>query len=132
MMLRTAAILLFAPTLVVLASGCASMSPGVPVPPLPAEVEAAQTARQHEALAVRFEQEAQRRLEEAKGHRALGTAYQRGPQYHWINVVGIDAGTPALVRHCEQLARNAEEAAHTYSAMAEEHHRLALDPSTGK
>lgn len=124
---KTRLVAVLAP-LLALAAGCASMPPSTPAIPSPAQAEAARTPEQHEALAMRFEQEARRLVAEAKQHRELGAAYQRGPQYQWINIVGLDASTPALLRHCEQLARNAEEAARTYSAMAQEHRRLALGP----
>lgn len=120
---RKASLSLIGPALVMLLS-CSSMPIDRAALPDSAQIEAARSEADHNALATRFEHEAQRARTEAQEHRAQGTAYEKGPQYRWIDVVGIDTGMPAMPRHCELLARNAEERARLYSEMAQQHRLL--------
>lgn len=120
---RKASLSLIGPALVMLLS-CSSMPIDRTALPDSAQIEAARSEEDHNALATRFEHEAQRARTEAREHRALGTAYEKGPQYRWIDVVGVDTGMPAMPRHCELLARNAEERARLYSEMAQQHRLL--------
>lgn len=68
-----------------LATGCATTPQGQSSFALPQQVEAALSPADHEALALRYEQEATEARTRAEEHRALLASYQSGPQYRCID-----------------------------------------------
>lgn len=115
-----------------LAAGCASVpSDGARALPLSQQIESARTPTEHDAIARKYDQQAAQARTRVDEHRAIYAAYQRGPQYRWIDRVGVDTGMPAMPRHCEQLIRNDEEAVRIYSEMAQQHRHWAQQPPAG-
>ena len=101
--------------LCVFAPGLVSAAP--PADVTPAQVNAARTAADHEAIAASYDAEASAAEEKAKGHDMMAKAYRGG---------GSPKSSPlAMVSHCESLASDYRSAAKEYRLLAEEHRKLA-------
>lgn len=119
-------------TVALVVAGCAAGPASYASRPLPDQVLAAQTAADHEKLALRYEEEAASARVRAADHRKLGKSYLEGRQYPqspWLDRVGpagsTSTGMPPMPQHCEQLAQRADEDAKTFSEMAQQHRALA-------
>ena len=102
-------------------AGCATQ---LPVPPAGIEqrIESASSRSDHEALASEYERKASVDTDAATRHRGYAAIYLKnrsprsGPEAH-----------VALARHCENIARNYEQAANENLAMAKLHRALATE-----
>lgn len=82
-----------------------------------AQVEAARTPADHEAIARAYDSKAVAAEADANGHEAMARTYKAG---------GAPKGnSAAMVRHCERLVTNYRAAATEYRALAAEHRKLA-------
>ena len=79
----------------------------------PAQIAAAKTAADHEALAKAYEDEASELDRKVELHKSMGTTYKAGKS---ASVVG---------NHCVRIATDFKAAAQEYRALAAEHHKLA-------
>lgn len=82
-----------------------------------AQIAAAKTPADHEAIAKAYESKALAAEADAKGHEAMARTYKVG-------------GTPkgnsaAMAGHCDRLVKSYRAAATEYRALADEHRRLA-------
>ena len=86
--------------------------------PTPAQITAAKTPAEHEALAKAYEAEAKSLEKMAARHKDLGQTY------------GQPGGKPwqaAQSKHCDSVAADLESAAKEERALAEEHHKMAKE-----
>ncbi len=82
-----------------------------------AQVAAAKTPAEHEAIAKAYDSKAVAAEADAKGHEAMARTYQVG---------GAPKGSSAaMVGHCERLVTSYRAAATEYRALAAEHRKLA-------
>lgn len=80
-----------------------------------AQIEAASTPAQHEAIARTYDQQAASAESRAEGHAKMADTYRyygKGPR-------------PKMARHCERLARTYRTAAEEYRMLAKEHREMA-------
>lgn len=106
-----------------LATLMAALALGVAIPGFAAEtlteaqVAAASTPAEHEAIAQAYDAKASAAEREANEHRAMARTYKTGgaPKVH----------SPVMVKHCERLATSYQSAAAEYRALAAEHRKLA-------
>lgn len=93
--------------------GAASAAPGDVV--TQAQIEAASTPAQHEAIARSYDDEAAAAVARAEGHAKMADTYRyygKGPR-------------PKMARHCERLAKTYRTAAEEYRMLAQEHREMA-------
>lgn len=82
----------------------------------PEQIAAAKTPAEHEAIAVAFEQEAERLEAKAKEHEAMAEAYsKRGP---------TKSRSSSMHAHCAKLSKQYSEAAAENRALAKEHRSM--------
>jgi len=96
-----------------LSLGTLSATAGVPTA---AQISAAKTPADHEALAKAYESEAKSLEKLAARHKDLGQTY------------GTPGGKPwqaGQAKHCDSVASDLEAAAKEERALAEEHHKMA-------
>ena len=79
----------------------------------PAQIAAATTAADHEALAKAYEDEATELDRKVELHKSMGNTYKAGKS---ASVAG---------NHCARIATDFKAAAQEYRALAAEHHKLA-------
>ena len=103
--LTAAGVLAFALSTSVSAAGSASVEP--------AQIAAAKTAADHEAIAKAYEDDATELDRKVELHKAMATAYKAGKSASWVG------------NHCARIAQDFKAAAHEYRALATEHHKLA-------
>jgi hypothetical protein len=84
-----------------------------------AQITAARTPADHEAIAKAYEADAVTADAKAKEHEAMARAYR--------STGGPKANTNSMVRHCERLVKDYTDAAADYRALAAEHHSMAKD-----
>jgi hypothetical protein len=91
---------------------------------LPSAIENAKTAADHEAIAAYYDAEAKAARATVERHRAMAAAYARPPK--------APAGKGErsslyrmMPRHCDDLIKDYEAAAHEYEAMAAAHRKAA-------
>ena len=82
----------------------------------PAQIEAATTAAQHEAIAQSYEQEAAASEKKADGHAKMAQTYRLGMQ----KLPGA-----SMANHCKRLEKDFRSAAAEYRMMAAEHRKMA-------
>jgi hypothetical protein len=82
-------------------------------------VSGAKTAADHDALASRYDQQAEAASAKAREHRSMGQAYK--------SYSGGKGGTgaSAMPQHCESLAKSFDEQARMYGTMAAVERELA-------
>ncbi len=85
--------------------------------PTPAEISAAKTPAEHEAIARAFEAEAKALERMAAKHKDLGQTYS--------TQAGGKAPQASQAKHCDSVAADLEAAAKEERALAEEHHKMA-------
>lgn len=93
--------------------GAASAAPSEIV--TQAQIEAASTPAQHEAIARAYEQEAAAAESRAENHAKMARTYR----YYG------KASRPSMARHCERLAKSYRTAAKEYRMLAQEHREMA-------
>jgi hypothetical protein len=84
---------------------------------LPAAIENAKTAADHEAIAAHYEAQAKAARTEAERHRSMGAIYKK----HSAHTAGKATRTAldkTMPPHCDELATSYEAAAKQYDAMA--------------
>ena len=84
-----------------------------------AQIAAAKTPADHEAIAKAYDAEAATATAKAKSHEEMGRMYQVGG--------APKANAPAMVGHCERLVKNYSAAAAEYRALAAEHRKFATE-----
>ena len=96
------------------------------VTPLPAaadmteaQIAAARTPAEHEAIAKAYEADAAAADAKAKEHEAMARTYR--------STGGPTSNTNSMVRHCERLVKDYTDAAAGYRALAAEHRGMAKD-----
>ena len=82
-----------------------------------AQIAAARTPADHEAIAAKYDAEAQAADEMVANHEAMAKAYK---------AVGAK-GTQSMASHCNRLVAQYREAAKEYRALATEHRAMAKD-----
>jgi hypothetical protein len=82
-------------------------------------ISGAKTAANHDALASRYDQQAEAASAKAREHRSMGQAYKS-----YSGGKG-GTGTTAMPQHCESLAKSFDEQARMYTAMAAAERELA-------
>ncbi len=85
--------------------------------PTPAEIAAAKTPAEHEAIARAYEAEAKALEKMAAKHKDLGQTYS--------TQAGGKAPQASQAKHCDSVASALEAAAREERALAEEHHKMA-------
>src|SRR4030095_15067836 len=82
-------------------------------------ISGAKTAADHDALASRYDQQAEGAAAKAREHRSMGQAYK--------SYLGGKGGTgaSAMPQHCESLAKSFDEQARMYASMAAAQRALA-------
>ncbi len=80
----------------------------------PAQIAAARTPADHEAIAKAYEAEAASYDKKIELHKAMEKTYE------FVNRVNL-----AVARHCDRLVTNFESTAQEYRAMAAEHRTMA-------
>ena len=83
----------------------------------PAQITAAKTAADHEAIAKAYEEAAVSLGSKVATHEAMGTTYNLGVKPAYIG----------LSKHCEALEQDFKAAAAETRALAVEHHKMAKD-----
>jgi hypothetical protein len=83
----------------------------------PAQIAAAKTPADHEAIAVAYEQEATSLETKAKEHDAMAKAYSSGGS--------SKTGSASMHAHCAKLAKQYTEAAKENRELAKEHRSMA-------
>jgi hypothetical protein len=85
-----------------------------------AQIVAARTPADHEAIAKSYDADAAAAEAAASKHKAMARAYQSvgGPK---------KTGPNSMVRHCERLVKTYTDAAADYRALAAEHRSMAQD-----
>lgn len=100
--------------LLALTVSATTMAAGSP-PVEPAQIAAAKTAADHEAIAKAYEQEAIDLDKSAKMHQRMADTYRS------IGKGGLEAANA----HCSALAKNLAAAAEESRTLAAEHHKMA-------
>ncbi len=94
--------------------GAASGSTGETV--TQAQIEAATTAAQHEAIAKSYEQEAAASEKKADSHAKMAQTYRLGPS---------KMSAESMANHCSRIEQDFRSAAAEYRLMAAEHRKMA-------
>lgn len=81
----------------------------------------AKTAADHEALATHYDKEAAEARAQAEVHRKMAATYQSGTSS------GKGSGPVPLPQHCMNLAKDYDDAAANYTALAAAHRVLAKE-----
>lgn len=81
-----------------------------------AQIAAARTPAEHEAIAASYDAEAKAAEEMAANHESMGKAYKSA---------GGKGGTQSMVSHCNRLVTQYRAAAQEYRSLATEHRALA-------
>jgi hypothetical protein len=84
-----------------------------------AQIAAARTPADHEAIAKAFEEDAATADAKAKEHEAMALTYR--------SAGGPKSNTNSMVRHCKRLVKDYTDAAADYRALAAEHRGMAKD-----
>ena len=84
-----------------------------------AQIAAAKTPADHEAIAKAYEADAATADAKAKEHEAMARTYR--------STGGPKANTNSMVRHCERLVKNYTDAGADYRALAAEHRGMTKD-----
>lgn len=84
-----------------------------------AQIAAARTPADHEAIAKAYEAEAAAADAKAREHEAMARTYR--------SVGGPKSNSNSMVRHCERLVKSYTDAAADYRALAAEHRGMAKD-----
>jgi hypothetical protein len=84
--------------------------------PTAAQIAAAKTPADHEALAKAYESEAKALEKMAARHKDLGQTYGQPGGKPW---------QPAMAKHCDSVSSDLEAAAKEERTLAEEHHKMA-------
>jgi hypothetical protein len=93
---------------------------------IPAAVENAKTAADHEALAAYFDGEAKAARASAERHRRMADLYGKHPKPSGTK--GVRASlSKTMPPHCDKLAASYETAAAEYEAMAAAHREMASE-----
>ena len=82
-----------------------------------AQIAAAKTPADHEAIATAYDAEAAAAEAEAKAHEGMARTYRAGG--------APKASSTAMVGHCDRLMKSYSAAAVEYRALAAEHRKLA-------
>jgi hypothetical protein len=85
----------------------------------PAQIEAAKTSADHEAIAAAYDKEATRFAEMAKDHEAMATSYRAAS----VGTKGANAA--AMSAHCSKLVTTYKQAAEENRQLAAEHRAMA-------
>ncbi|MGH8134728.1 MAG: hypothetical protein ACRER4_00135 [Steroidobacteraceae bacterium] len=81
-----------------------------------AQIEAATTVAQHEAIAQSYEQEAAASEKKAESHAKMAQTYRLGPN---------KAPGASMANHCERIEKDLRSAASEYRMLAKEHREMA-------
>ncbi len=81
-----------------------------------AQIAAARTPADHEAIAASYDAEAKAADEMAANHEAMAKAYKSA---------GAKGGTQSMVSHCNRLVTEFQAAAKEYRSLATEHRAMA-------
>lgn len=84
-----------------------------------AQIAAARTVADHEAIAKAYEANAATADVKAREHEAMARVYR--------STGGPKSNTNSMVRHCERLVKDYTDAAADYRALATEHRGMAKD-----
>lgn len=104
-----------------LATVTAFAAPTYAAADMAAEVQAAKTPADHEALAKKYDADAATATQNAAMHRKMGEAYKGMP----ATSGGKAGGASAMPGHCDSLAKNFDAEATHYKEMAQTHRDLA-------
>jgi type IV pilus biogenesis protein CpaD/CtpE len=119
-----AGLVVLAAAVVLTLGGCATQTPVSPTmgkgDGLEQRIESARTRADHEAIASVYEQQAGADKASSERHRGLARAYARAGNPRVPT-------NPALISHCETLARTYEQAADENLALAKMHRQLAAE-----
>jgi len=92
----------------------------------PAQIEAAKTSADHEAIAAAYDKEATQLDSAAKEHEGMAKSYQRA-------ATGTKGSNPvAMAAHCNKLAEDYKAAATETRDLAAAHRQMAKDCCAGK
>ncbi|MGQ0430523.1 MAG: hypothetical protein ACT4UQ_11385 [Gammaproteobacteria bacterium] len=94
--------------------GAAAAAPGDPV--TQAQIEAASTPQQHEAIARTYDDEATAAEKRAESHRKMAQTYR----YAYGK-----SGRASMASHCKRLEKDYRNAAASYRELAKEHRQMA-------
>lgn len=83
-----------------------------------AQIEAAKTSEQHEAIARSYEEEATAAERRAEGHARMAQTYRHAY---------AKMPRASMASHCEKLEKDYRNAASEYHKLAEEHHKMAAE-----
>ena len=98
--------------------------------PAAAQVERAETAADHAAIAQQYAKEAAELRGKAVMHDVMLRAYEKGPTYQKVrHNVRRKAFAAAMVKHCRNLIHYYTQAAAEAEAMAQDHRELAAKES---
>jgi hypothetical protein len=112
----------FLVTAVLTFGGCATEGPVRPAG-LGEKIEAARTRADHQAIAAVYERQAQDDKRASEQHSGLARIYSRR-QYSSGGVAGPN---PAMVAHCQNLARIYQQAVEENLALAKMHRQMAAE-----
>ena len=82
------------------------------------QIETAQTAADHETIAMRFENEAVRLEKQAADHERMAARYRSGVG------VGPKANSASLANHCDSFVKNLRASANDARELARLHHDI--------
>lgn len=105
--------------------GCATAAPAAAGASLAQRVQTARNPADHQAIASEYERLAAEARERAASHRAALAVYQHGAQYRGPASRDGTGAALTMPAHCEELINSEDELARGYTAMAQEHRRLA-------
>ena len=111
--------MLSAVAMALMLAGGVSAATGGPV--TTAEIAAAKTPADHEAIAKQYDAEAAAAEARAKEHEMMVQTYAvaaNGPK---------NAGAKSMVGHCKNLVKEYKEAATNYKALAADHRKMAAE-----
>jgi len=93
---------------------------------LPSAIENAKTAADHEAIAAYYDAEAKAARATVELHRRMASAYEKHRMP--AGSKGVHSSVyRTMPRHCGDLIKNSEAAAHEYEAMAAAHREAASE-----
>ena len=102
--------------------GCATEGPVKPAG-LEQKIEAARTRADHQEIAAVYERQAESDRRTSEQHSALARIYSRR-QY---SGGGVSGPNPAMVAHCQNVARIYQQAADENLALAKGHRQMAAE-----
>jgi hypothetical protein len=85
-----------------------------------AQIEAATTAAQHQAIARSYDEEAAATELRAQSHEKMAQTYRLASS-------GKTPGAASMVNHCSRLEKDYRDAADEYRSMAAEHRKMAAE-----